>query len=44
MMKLVDILYEDTKANQRYVEKLMPKLSEYYAGLYKDTDWFIAAA
>jgi len=43
MMKLVDILYEDTKVNQRYVEKLMPKLSEYYAGLYKDTDWFNAA-
>ena len=43
MMKFVDILYEDTKANQRYVEKLMPKLSEYYEGLYKDTDWFNAA-
>lgn len=43
MMKLVDILYEDTKANQRYVEKLMPKLSEYFEDLYRDTDWFNAA-
>lgn len=43
MMKLVDILYEDTKANQRYVEKLMPKLSEYFEDLYQDTDWFNAA-
>ena len=43
MMKLVDILYENTPANQRYVEKLMPKLSEYYGDLYQDTDWFNAA-
>ena len=43
MMKLVDILYEDTKANQRYVEKLIPKLTEYFTGLYQGTDWFNAA-
>lgn len=43
MMKLVDILYENTPANQGYVEKLMPKLTEYYRGLYKGLDWFRAA-
>jgi len=43
MMKFVDILYEDTQPNQRYVEKLIPKLTEWYDNLYPDTDWFNAA-
>ena len=37
MMKIIDILYEDTKANHRYVEKLMPKLSEYFEDLYQES-------
>ena len=42
-MKLVDILYEDTKPNTKFVSFLMPKLTEYFAGIYPKTDWFDAA-
>ena len=43
MMKLVDILYENTKANNKFVNFLIPKLTEWYENLYNDTDWYNAA-
>lgn len=43
MMKLVDILYENTKANNKFVNLLIPKLTEWYENLYNDTDWYNAA-
>jgi len=42
-MKLVDILYENTKANNKFVNLLIPKLTEWYENLYNDTDWYNAA-
>ena len=43
MMKIVDILYENTKGNERFVTALIPKLTHWYDNLYPDTDWFNAA-
>ena len=43
MMKLVDILNEDIKRQDKFINYLMPKLTEYYSNVYKDTDWFNAA-
>lgn len=43
MMKLVDILYENTKANNKFVNFLIPKLTEWYENLYNNTDWYNAA-
>ena len=43
MMKLVDILYENTTSNDKFVNLLMPKLTHWYDNLYPDTDWFNAA-
>ena len=43
MMKIVDILYENTKGNERFVTALIPKLTHWYDNLYTDTDWFNAA-
>jgi len=43
MMKLVDILYENTTLNDKFVNLLMPKLTHWYDNLYPDTDWFNAA-
>ena len=43
MMKIADILYENTKGNERFVNALIPKLTHWYDNLYPDTDWFNAA-
>ena len=43
MMKLVDILYENTQSNDKFVNLLIPKLTHWYDNLYPDTDWFNAA-
>lgn len=42
-MKIADILYENTKGNERFVTALIPKLTHWYDNLYPDTDWFNAA-
>ena len=42
-MKLIDILYENTQANEKFVNYLLPKLTEFFKNLYKDTDWMNAA-
>lgn len=42
-MKIADILYENTKGNERFVNALIPKLTHWYDNLYPDTDWFNAA-
>ena len=42
-MKLIDILYENTQANEKFVNYLIPKLTEYFENLYADTDWLQAA-
>ncbi len=42
-MKIIDILYENTKGNERFVTALIPKLTHWYDNLYTDTDWFNAA-
>ena len=43
MIKLVDILYENTTSNDKFVNLLIPKLTHWYDNLYPDTDWFNAA-
>ena len=43
MMKIIDILYENTTSNDKFVNLLMPKLTHWYDNLYPDTDWFNAA-
>ena len=43
MMKLIDILYENTQANEKFVNYLIPKLTEYFENLYPESDWFSAA-
>lgn len=42
-MKLIDILYENTQANEKFVNYLLPKLTEHFENLYADTDWLNAA-
>ena len=43
MMKIIDILYENTTSNDKFVNLLIPKLTHWYDNLYPDTDWFNAA-
>jgi len=43
MLKFVTILKEDQKSNDRFIEKLMPKLTEFFEDMYPDTDWVSAA-
>ena len=43
MMKILEILYENTQANEKFVNYLIPKLTEFFKNLYKDTDWMSAA-
>ena len=42
-MKIIEILYENTKGNERFINALIPKLTQWYENLYVDTDWFNAA-
>jgi len=42
-MKIIDILYENTTSNDKFVNLLIPKLTHWYDNLYPDTDWFNAA-
>ena len=42
-MKILEILYENTQANEKFVNYLIPKLTEFFKNLYKDTDWMSAA-
>jgi hypothetical protein len=43
MLKFVTILKEDQKSNDRFIERLMPKLTEFFEDMYPDTNWTSAA-
>lgn len=43
MLKFVTILKENQKSNDRFIERLMPKLTEFFEDMYPDTNWTSAA-